>query len=121
MAAFWLNSSIARWAALSVGNPQANGLVRNLFGLGIAMPLTYFFTFQKTLGVISLILGLLTRLTSVWALVEFAIIDISFLLAGNIERILVLTLLFSAALVLLLNGSPKLGIDGLLAKRKVSK
>lgn len=44
IAAFWLNATIPRWVALVAGHPQANGLVRNLFGASVALPLTYVFT-----------------------------------------------------------------------------
>jgi uncharacterized membrane protein YphA (DoxX/SURF4 family) len=83
IAAFWVNSDIPRWVVLAAGHPQANGLVRNLFGPGIVEPLTSFFTILMTLGAIALILGLLTRLASVWAVVEFAITGIFGVLAGN--------------------------------------
>ena len=83
----------------------------------MVVPLTYFFTALETLGAISFLLGLLTRLAAVWGVVEFAMIAASALLAGISEQGLVLALLFSAALVLLLNGSPTLSLDGLIAKR----
>lgn len=110
IAALWLNSDIPRWTALAVGNPQANALVRNLFGPSMVVPLTYFFTILETLGAIAFILGLLTRLTAVWGVVEFAITGSS----GVIKDFALL----AGSLVLLLNGSPVLSIDGLIAKRK---
>jgi len=117
VAAFWLRSAIPRWVALAAGHPVANGVVRNLFGASTVVSLTYLFTLFETLGAISFLLGLLTRLASVWAVVEFAIIGFPPLLAGNSKQGLVLALLFSASLVLLLNGSPTLSLDGLIAKR----
>jgi uncharacterized membrane protein YphA (DoxX/SURF4 family) len=84
IAAFWINSDIPRWVALAAGHPQSNGLVRNLFGSGMVEPLTYFFTILETLGAIALILGLMTRLTSVWAVIEFAITGTTGVLAGNV-------------------------------------
>jgi len=117
VAAFWLRSDIPRWMALAAGHPEANGVVRNLFGVSMVVPLTYFFTVLETLGAISFLLGLLTRLAAVWGVIEFAIIGAPPLLAGNTEQGLVLALLFSASLVLLLNGSLTLSVDGLVAKR----
>ena len=116
MAAFWLHSDIPRWVALAAGHPEANGLVGNLFGLGSVVPLTYFFTVLETLAAVSFLLGFVTRLAAVWAVIEFTIIVSSILLAGSIEQALVHALLLSASLVLLLNGSPTLSIDGLIAK-----
>jgi len=116
VAAFWLRSDIPRWMALVAGHPAANGFVRGLFGVGMVIPLTYFFTIFETLGAISFLLGLLTRLAAVWGVVEFAIIGTPALLAGTGEQGLVLALLFSASLVLLLNGSPTLSLDGLISK-----
>ena len=59
-AAFWLHSDIPRWVALAAGHPAANGLVRNLFGVSMVVPLTYFFTALETLAAISFLLGFLT-------------------------------------------------------------
>jgi uncharacterized membrane protein YphA (DoxX/SURF4 family) len=117
VAAFWLRSDIPRWIALAAGHPEANGLVRNLFGVSAVVPLTYFFTALETLSAISFLLGLVTRLAALWGVIEFAIIGTPLLLAGNIEQGLVHALLFSTSLVLLLNGSPTLSLDGLIAKR----
>ena len=117
LAAFWLHSDIPRWVALAAGHPEANGLVRNLFGVSMVVPLTYFFTLLETLAAISFVLGFLTRLAAVWAVIELAIIMTPLLLAGNIGQALVHALLLSASLVLLLNGSPTLSLDGLIAKR----
>ena len=117
VAAFWLHSDIPRWVGLAAGQPEANGLVRNLFGLSMVVPLTYFFTLLETLAAISFLLGLLTRLAAVWGVIEFAIIGTPLLLSGNAEFGLVHALLFSASLVLLLNGSLTLSLDGLIAKR----
>lgn len=117
VAAFWLNSDIPRWVALAAGHPEANGLVRNLFGVSMVVPLTYFFTVLETLAAISFFLGFVTRLAAVWAVIEFTIISTPLLLSGNTELALVHALLWSASLVLLLNGSPTLSLDGLIAKR----
>ena len=117
VAAFWLHSDIPRWMALGIDQPEANGLVRHLFGVGTVVPLTYFFTVLETLAAISFLLGLLTRLAAVWGVVEFAIIATTLFLGGMIEQGLVHALLFATCLVLLLNGSPVLSVDGLIAKR----
>lgn len=116
VAGFWLNSSIPRWAALIAGHPQANGLVRSLFGSGMVVPLTILFTLLETLGAIALILGFLTRLASVWATVEFAITGTTGLMLG-VSGLLKDYGLMAGAIVLLLNGSQVLSIDGFLAKR----
>ncbi len=116
IAGFWLNSDIPRWVALAAGHPQANGIVRNLFGTGMVVPLTYFFTLLETLGAIALILGFLTRLTAIWPVVEFAITGTTGLLAGNVALAKDYSLL-AGAIVLLMNGSPLLSIDSLLAKK----
>ena len=117
LAAFWLNSDIPRWVALAAGYPEANGLVRNLFGVSMLVPLTYFFTVLETLAAISFLLGFVTRLAAVWAVIEFTIISTPLLLSGKTEVALVNALLLSASLVLLLNGSLTLSLDGLIAKR----
>ena len=117
VAAFWLHSDIPRWAALAADSPEANHLVRNLFGVGMVVPLTYFFTALETLAAISFLLGFVTRLAAVWGVIEFTIIDTPLILNGNIEQGLVHALLLSASLVLLLNGSLTLSLDGLIAKR----
>ena len=117
VAAFWLHSDIPRWVALATGSPEANGLVRHLFGVSMVVPLTYFFTVLETLAAISFLLGLLTRLGALWGVIEFAIIGAPLLLSGNIEQGLVHASLFSSSLVLLLNGSLTLSVDGLIAKR----
>ena len=83
----------------------------------MVVPLTYFFTVLETLAAISFLAGFVTRLAAVWAVIEFAIITSPLLLAGNIEQTLVHALLLSASIVLLLNGSPRLSLDGLIAKR----
>jgi uncharacterized membrane protein YphA (DoxX/SURF4 family) len=116
VAAFWLNSDIPRWIALAAGYPEANGLVQNLFGAVMVVPLTYFFTILETLAAVSFLLGFLTRLAAVWAVIEFAIISAPLLLSGKTEVALVHVLLLSASLVLLLNGSLTLSLDGLIAK-----
>jgi uncharacterized membrane protein YphA (DoxX/SURF4 family) len=116
IAAFWINSDLPRWVSLAAGNPQANGIVRNLFGASMVVPLTYLFTTLETLGAIALILGLLTRLTSVWAIVEFAITGTTGVMGGSAGLAKDFGLL-AGALVLLANGSPLLSIDGLIAKK----
>lgn len=116
IAGFWLNSDFPRWAALIAGHPQANGLVRNLFGPDVVVPLTYFFTILETLGAIVLILGFLTRLTAIWSVVEFAITGTTGVLAGNAGLAKDYGLM-AGGLVLLLNGGTLLSIDGLLAKK----
>jgi uncharacterized membrane protein YphA (DoxX/SURF4 family) len=117
VAAFWLHSDIPRWVALAAGHPEANGLVRSLFGVSTVVPLTYFFTTLETLAAISFLLGFVTRLAALWAVIEFAIIGTPVLLSGNPGEGLVPALLFSTSLVLLLNGSLTLSLDGLIAKR----
>ena len=117
VAAFWLHSDIPRWMALAAGHPEANGVVRNLFGAGMVTPLTYFFAILETLASISFLLGLLIPLAAVWGVIEFAILGTRLFVSGNIEQGLVHALLFSSSLVLLLNGSPTLSLDGLIAKR----
>jgi uncharacterized membrane protein YphA (DoxX/SURF4 family) len=117
IAAFWLNSDVPRWVGLAAGHPQANGLVRSIFGPSMVVPLTYAFTTLETLGAIALILGLLTRLTAVWAIIEFAITGTTGVMAGNVGLTKDFALL-AGALVLLLNGSHALSIDGLIAKRR---
>ncbi len=117
VAAFWINSDMPRWVALASGTPQANGFVRNLFGAGAAVPLTYLFTLFETLGAIALILGLLTRIVSVWALVEFAITGSTGVMIGN-PGLAKDFALFAGALGLLLNGCFLLSIDALLAKSR---
>jgi uncharacterized membrane protein YphA (DoxX/SURF4 family) len=97
-----------------LGHPQANGLVRALFGSGMIVPLTYLFTLLETLGAIALILGFLTRLASIWATVEFAITGTAGLIMG-VGALLKDYGLMAGGIVLLLNGSQVLSIDGLLA------
>jgi uncharacterized membrane protein YphA (DoxX/SURF4 family) len=87
----------------------------------MVLPLTYFFTLLETLGAVSFILGLVVRLASVWAVIQFAIIGTRLVLAGNTGQSLVLALLLAASLVLLLNGSQKLSLDGLIAKHRTSR
>jgi len=101
---------------LAASQPESNGFVRNLFGVSFLIPLTYFFTALETLAAISFILGFMIRLASVWGVIEFTIISTPLLLSGNLVQALVHLLLLSASLVLLLNGSPTLSLDGLIAK-----
>jgi uncharacterized membrane protein YphA (DoxX/SURF4 family) len=82
----------------------------------MVVPLTYFFTLLETLGALVLILGFLTRLAAVWAVVEFAITGVTGLLTGSTGLAKDLGLM-AGALVLLLNGSQLLSIDGLLGKK----
>lgn len=118
IAAFWLNSDMPRWFALTMGHPVANGMVHGLFGSGMVIPLTYLFTLLETLGAVALILGLLTRLVSVWAVVEFAITGTIGLTIGQGGLIKDFGLM-AGALVLVMNGSQKLSLDGVLAKQEV--
>ena len=99
-----------------LGHPQANGLVRGLFGSGMVVPLTYFFSLLETLGAIALILGFMTRLASVWGTIEFAITGTAGLTMG-IGALMKDYGLMAGAIVLLLNGSPLLSVDGLLAEK----
>lgn len=104
-----------RWVALLAGHPQANGLVRDIFSGRVAIPLTYLFTILETFGAVALILGLLTRLVSVWAIFEFAITGMTGLVMGSSGLMKDFGLL-ARALVLVLNGSLLLRLDGGLAK-----
>jgi len=121
VAAFWLHSDVPRWVGMIAGHPEANEFVQKLFGAGGVVALTYFFTLLETMAAISFILGLMTRLAAVWGVIEFTIIASPLLLGGMVEQALVHALLWSASLVLLLNGSPKLSIDGLIANRVRAK
>jgi uncharacterized membrane protein YphA (DoxX/SURF4 family) len=117
IAAFWLISDIPRWLALSEGHPVTNGIVRTLFGSSVVTPMTYLFTLLETLGAIALILGMATRLVAIWPIVEFAITGTFGLLTGSIPLVHDYALCASA-LVLLTYGSPKLSVDGLIAKNR---
>ena len=123
VAAFWLNADIPRWIALASGHPQANGLVQRLFGPGMVIPLTYVFVTLETLGAIAFVLGFGTRLAAVWGVIEFAITGtLTGLLASPYNNGQAKDYaLMVASLVLLLNGSSKLSLDGLIHKRKASK
>ena len=127
VAAVWINSNILKFSLLAAGHPMAHPLVQSLFGStfgsSMVIPLTYFFSSLELLGAVAFILGLLVRLASVWGVIEFAIICTNSLLVGNIAAAVagVTPLMLTASLVLLLYGSPKLSLDGLIAKRKTSK
>jgi len=69
----------------------------------------------ETLGAIALILGFLTRLASVWATVEFAITGTVGLIMG-VGGLLKDYGLMAGGIVLLLNGSQLLSLDGLLTE-----
>jgi len=118
IAAFWLISDIPRWIALSEGHPVTNGMVRTLFGSSALIPMTYFFTLLETLGAITLILGLFTRLVAIWPAVEFAITGTFGVLNGSIPLVHDYALC-AGALVLFTYGSPKLSLDDLLARRQL--
>jgi len=123
VAAFWLNSVIPRWIALASGHPQANGLVRSLFGPSMVIPLTYVFATLETFGVIAFILGFATRFAAIWGVIEFAITGtFTGLLASTYSNGQVKDYaLMVASLALLLNGSSKLSLDSLIGKRMRSK
>ena len=122
VAATWINSAVGKLGPAMLASGQPHPLVRNLFGSSMAIPLTYFFTLLEILGGVAFILGLLVRLASVWGVIEFAIICTSFAVVGNIGAIAgVAPLMLTASLVLLLNGSTKLSLDGLIAKHNISK
>jgi uncharacterized membrane protein YphA (DoxX/SURF4 family) len=90
-------------------------MVRSLFGPGMVVPLTYLFTLLETLGAIALILGVMTRLASLWAVIEFAITGTTGLMIGQAGLTKDFGLM-AGAVVLLLNGSQVLSVDGWLAK-----
>ena len=117
IALFWLNSDVPRWNAIAGGQTLSNGIVQGLFGAGMVVPLTVFFTLLETLGAIALLLGLFTRLGAFWGVVEFAITG-SFGLTHGVPGLLKDFGLFGGSIVLLLSGSPRLSLDELIAKRK---
>jgi len=122
VAATWINSAIGKLGPAMLASGQPHPLVRNLFGSSMAIPLTYFFTLLEILAAVAFILGLLVRLASIWGVIEFAIICTNLVIAGNIGAIAgVNPLMLTASLVLLLNGSPRLSLDGLIAKHNTSK
>ena len=122
VAATWINSAVGKLGPAMLASGQPHPLVRNLFGSSMAVALTYFFTILEILAAVAFIFGLLVRLASVWGVVEFAIICTSLAVAGNIGAIAgVAPLMLTASLVLLLNGSPRLSLDGLIAKHNTSK
>ncbi len=114
MGGLWLYGDIPRWTTFAAGKPLTNNLVGNLFGASMVSSLTLFFTILETLGAIAFILGLATRLAAVWGVVEFAITGTNGLLRGVPGDYA----LMAGSLVLLLNGSLLLSIDGLIAKKK---
>lgn len=63
-----------------------------------------------------LVLGLATRLISIWAIIEFAITGTTGIMGGNAGLAKDLGL-FAGGLVLLMNGSLVLSVDGWLAKK----
>jgi uncharacterized membrane protein YphA (DoxX/SURF4 family) len=117
IALFWLNSDMPRWMAMTTGQLKANGIVTALFGPGMALPLTYFFTLLETLAAISLLLGLFTRLGALWGVIEFVITG-SFGLSHGISAVVKDFGLWGGCVTLLLSGSPLLSLDGLIAKRR---
>ena len=114
----WINADIPRWTAVAAGKPLTNNLVGilfgTLFGPSMVPSLTLFFTILETLGAIAYILGFATRLAAVWGVVEFAITGTNGLFRGALGDYS----LMAGSLVLLLNGSLLLSIDGLIAKSK---
>jgi len=122
IAATWINSAIGKLGPAMLASGQPHPLVRSLFGSSMAVPLTYFFTLLEILSAVAFILGLLVRLASVWGVTEFGIICINQAIGGNIAAITgVNPLMLTASLALLLNGSPKLSLDGIIAKHNTSK
>jgi uncharacterized membrane protein YphA (DoxX/SURF4 family) len=116
IAGLWLNAVIPRWTAVAAEKALSNNLVRTLFGASMMPSLTLFFTILETLGAIALILGLATRLAAVWGVVEFAIIATNnFVSRGAIDSN---DVLMAGSLVLLLHGSFRLSLDGIIAKKK---
>jgi len=89
--------------------------VGTLFGQSMMPSLTLFFTILETLGAIAYILGFMTRLAAVWGVVEFAITGTNGLITRGFLNDYAL---MAGSLVLLLNGSLLLSIDGLIAKKK---
>lgn len=135
LAYLWLDTVIPRWLALAIGQPEVNGLVKNLFGASLGLPMTYFVTSLETLAALSMLLGLFTRLGALWGVIEFLITgsfgltlppgtnctvlqppNICSHITGNFTLLRDFAL-WAGCVTLLLNGSLKLSIDGLLAKR----
>ncbi len=120
----WLVRDIPRWTALSAGNPimiPANTLRKNLpqlamFGTGNSVTFFYLFTAFETVAAILLILGLATRLAALWGVIEFFVNGTTGLLIGSLGLQEDYGL-FGLNLLLLLYGSRRLSIDGLIAKR----
>jgi len=106
---------VVRWDTVAAGKPLTNNLVGTLFGQGMMPSLTLFFTILETLGAIAYILGFMTRLAAVWGVVEFAITGTNGLITRGFINDYAL---MAGSLVLLLNGSLLLSIDGLIAKKK---
>ena len=116
IAIIWINADIPRWNTVAAGKPLANGLVSTLFGPSMMPSLTLSFTILETLGAIAFVLGLATRLAAVWGVVQFAIISTNnFVSRGAIDTN---GLLLAGSLVLLLHGSFRVSLDGIIAKKK---
>jgi len=114
MGGLWLNGVIPRWATVAAGKPLSNPLVGVLFGASNNPTLTLFFTILETLGGIAYVLGLLTRLAAVWGVIEFVVIGGYRLLGGAYDSNLVF---LAVQIVLLLYGSFRLSLDGVIAKK----
>lgn len=115
MGGLWLNGVIPRWGTVAAGKPLSNGVVAALFGAANVPTLTLFFTILETLGAISLILGLLTRLGAVWGVIEFTVLSLYGIAGGNYRGDIVF---LAVSLVILTHGSFLLSADGLIAKKK---
>ncbi len=117
VALFWLNAAVPRWMAMTTRQLKTNGVVTALFGSGMALPLTYFFTILETLAAVSLLLGMFTRLGVLWGVIEFVITG-TFGLSHGIPAVIKDFGLWGGCVTLLLSGSPLVSLDGLIAKRR---